>query len=647
MIKEFLKKTTKEMLNSHAPRWIILLLDLGICLFSIVLAYTLRFNFSFEEILRYPLWFIIPYLLFVRALSFIVFQSYAGIVRFTSVEDIERIITVTIAGTAIFVLGNVISKYLISGNHIIPYGVILIDFFITVFFMSTLRLAAKTFFFELANGNHDRVNTIIYGTGEFGVMARQAIDRNANSGDSVIAYIEDKKDARRSIGNKLGGIKIFHYSELPVLIDKIKPKKLIIAKTEVDPEIREEIVEICLQNNVEVFRIPPVESWINGELSLKQIKQVKIEDLLERAPIKLDEVAIKSQCINKIILITGAAGSIGSEIVRQLTKYKPHKLILYDQAESPLYSLELELLETFKFIDFEVILGDVCNENRLNYVFRKFNPQIVYHAAAYKHVPMMESNPRESVATNVMGTKLLADISVKFNVEKFIMISTDKAVNPTSVMGASKRIAELYTQSLNFVDNINTKFITTRFGNVLGSNGSVIPRFREQIERGGPVTITHPDIARYFMTIPEATQLVLEAGAMGNGGEIFIFDMGKLVKIVDLARKMIKLSGLTPGKDIHLTFTGLRPGEKLYEELLSTEENTIPTHHAKILIAKVSRVDFDLITKQIDHLTRNIHSLGKFGVVKEMKAIVPEFISENSLYEELDLTPATDSLREQ
>ena len=490
------------MLKSHAPRWIILILDLGICLFSIVLAYTLRFNFSFEEILRYQLWFIIPYILFVKTLSFIVFQSYAGIIRFTSVEDIERIITVNIAGTLIFVLGNIISKLLISGNHIIPYGVVVIDFFITTFFMSTLRLAAKTFFFELANGNHDRVNTIIYGTGEFGVMARQAIDRNANSGDSVVAYIEDKKDARRSIGNKLGGIKIFHYSELPVLIDKIKPKKLIIAKAEIDPDIREEIVEICLQNNVEVFRIPPVESWINGELSLKQMKQVKIEDLLERAPIKLDEVAIKSQCINKIILITGAAGSIGSEIVRQLTKYKPQKLILYDQAESPLYSLELELLETLKFVDFEIILGDVCNENRLNYVFNKFKPQIVYHAAAYKHVPMMECNPRESVTTNVIGTKLLADISVKCGVEKFIMISTDKAVNPTSVMGASKRIAELYTQSLNFVENIKTKFITTRFGNVLGSNGSVIPRFREQIEKGGPVTITSSRYHQIFYDHP-------------------------------------------------------------------------------------------------------------------------------------------------
>ena len=361
MFKEFLKKTTKGMLKSHAPRWIILMLDLGICLISIILAYVLRFNFSFEEIFGYQLWFIIPYVLFVRTLSFIVFQSYAGIIRFTSVEDIERIITVTIAGTLIFVFGNIISKFLISGNHIIPYGVIVIDFFVTTFFMLTLRLAAKTFFFELANGNHAKVNTIIYGTGEFGVMARQAIDRNANSGDSVIAFIEDKKDARRSIGNKLGGVKIFHYSELPFLIEKSKPKKLIIAKAEIDPEIREEIVEICLQNEIEVFRIPPVESWINGELSLKQMKQVKIEDLLERAPIHLDEVAIKSQCINKVILITGAAGSIGSEIVRQLTRYRPQKLILFDQAESPLYSLELELLETLKFTDFEVILGDVCN----------------------------------------------------------------------------------------------------------------------------------------------------------------------------------------------------------------------------------------------------------------------------------------------
>jgi FlaA1/EpsC-like NDP-sugar epimerase len=366
------------------------------------------------------------------------------------------------------------------------------------------------------------------------------------------------------------------------------------------------------------------------------MKQLSIEDLLEREPIKLDENMINEQCANKTILITGAAGSIGSEITRQLTRYKPYRLILFDQAESPLYSLELELIEKMHFNDFESIVGDICNEERINYVFNTYSPEIVYHAAAYKHVPLMENNPREAVYTNVQGTKLLADISVKKGVQKFILISTDKAVNPTNVMGASKRIAEKYVQSLSFVNNVTTRFITTRFGNVLGSNGSVIPRFRKQIEKGGPITITHPDITRYFMTIPEAAQLVLEAGAMGKGGEIFLFDMGDLVRLSDLAKKMIKLSGLTIDKDIRLVYTGLRPGEKLFEELLANKENTLPTFHPKILIAKVIEENHQEIKDMINELLSKLHTVDKLGIVREMKKIVPEYISQNSVYEELD-----------
>jgi FlaA1/EpsC-like NDP-sugar epimerase len=502
--------------------------------------------------------------------------------------------------------------------------------------MIALRFTIKTFYSEIQNNGFKKNDVIIYGTGEFGIMAKQAVENNNVSSESVAAFIEDKSGAKRSIGNTLAGVKIFHYSELNNLIEKLRPKKLIIAKTEIHVPVREKIVDLCLQNDIEILTITPPEKWINGELSVKQMKQLSIEDLLEREPIKLDENIINEQCTNKTILITGAAGSIGSEITRQLTRYKPAKLILFDQAESPLYSLELELLEKIHFNDFEAIVGDVCNDERIRYVFNTYPPDLVFHAAAYKHVPLMENNPREAVFTNVFGTKSLADISVEKGVKKFILISTDKAVNPTNVMGASKRIAEKYVQSLSFVEDVKTKFITTRFGNVLGSNGSVIPRFRKQIEKGGPITITHPDITRYFMTIPEAAQLVLEAGAIGKGGEIFLFDMGDLVRIADLAKKMIKLSGLVIDKDIRLIYTGLRPGEKLYEELLANKENTLPTFHPKILIAKVIEENYQEINGKITTLLQKLHKIDKLGIVREMKKIVPEYISQNSVYEELD-----------
>jgi FlaA1/EpsC-like NDP-sugar epimerase len=384
-----------------------------------------------------------------------------------------------------------------------------------------------------------------------------------------------------------------------------------------------------------VLNVPPVSSWINGELSFKQIKKINIEELLERDPIKLDEENISRQVKNKHVLVTGAAGSIGSEIVRQLVRYKPSKIILLDQAESPLYEVEMELKEQMAPGSFEIVIGDVRNRDRMHNLFRTFRPQIVFHAAAYKHVPMMENNPSEAVFTNVLGTKVMADLAVEFGAEKFVMVSTDKAVNPTNVMGASKRVAEIYTQALG--KTAKTKFITTRFGNVLGSNGSVIPRFRQQIEKGGPVTITHPEITRYFMTIPEACQLVLEAGAMGNGGEIFIFDMGKSVKIVDLAKKMIKLSGLELDKDIKIAFTGLRPGEKLYEELLNDKEKTLPTHHAQIMIAKVKEYDLGEVSKEIESLISLFGSQNNNEIVRKIKNIVPEFISNNSEFEKLDV----------
>jgi FlaA1/EpsC-like NDP-sugar epimerase len=380
--------------------------------------------------------------------------------------------------------------------------------------------------------------------------------------------------------------------------------------------------------------VPPAKKWINGELSFNQLRSVNIEDLLEREPIKLDNDLISAQLNNKIILITGAAGSIGSELSRQCLKYNPKKIILLDQAESPLHEVELEFGDKYAKDKFETVIGDVRNLDRMRNVFRTFKPEIVFHAAAYKHVPMMENNPSESILNNILGTKNTADLSVEYNVQKFVFVSTDKAVNPTNVMGASKRIAEIYIQSLGKKSSV--KFITTRFGNVLGSNGSVIPRFKRQIEIGGPITITDPEITRYFMTIPEACQLVLEAGSMGKGGEIFVFDMGKSVKIVDLARKMIKLSGLEEGKDIKIVYTGLRPGEKLFEELLADSENTLPTHHSQILIGKVREYQYDEVSKVINELIELFDTQNNTKIVQCMKELVPEFKSNNSVFEKLD-----------
>jgi len=372
----------------------------------------------------------------------------------------------------------------------------------------------------------------------------------------------------------------------------------------------------------------------NGASALNKAIDIRVEDLLERDEIKLDENAIRKELVDKCILVTGAAGSIGSELVRQISKFRPSKIILLDQAESPLYHMELELNEAFRHVKCEIVVGDINNKVRMRKLFEIFNPQIVFHAAAYKHVPMMENNPVEAVHTNVSGTKIISDLSIEFKVDKFVMISTDKAVNPTSVMGASKRIAEMYTQALN-QKNV-TRFITTRFGNVLGSNGSVIPLFRDQIEKGGPVTITDPEVTRYFMTIPEACRLVLEAVAIGKGSEIFIFDMGKSVKILDLAKKMIKLSRLTLGKDIQITYTGLRPGEKLYEELLNDKENTLPTHHSQIMIAKVNVSSYEIVSNQVDELIGLLCNHNNMELVKKMKELVPEFKSQNSVYEVLD-----------
>jgi FlaA1/EpsC-like NDP-sugar epimerase len=417
-------------------------------------------------------------------------------------------------------------------------------------------------------------------------------------------------------------------------------KELVISDRTLSFERINEMVDICLENNVKVRTVPPAEHWVKGELSLRQIRDINIEELLERESIKLDNYNVREEIKGRKVLVTGAAGSIGSELVRQVLYYNPELIVLVDQAESDLFEIENELRQKKGTLKIFPIIADVTNEDRMESLFEEFKPDIIFHAAAYKHVPMMEKNPSEAINCNINGTKILADLSVKYNTEKFVMISTDKAVNPSNVMGASKRIAEMYVQSLNnYLREKNpdaTKFITTRFGNVLGSNGSVIPVFKKQIDRGGPITVTHPDITRFFMTIPEACQLVLEAGAMGEGGEIFIFDMGKSIKIVDLAKKMVQLSGLEVGRDIEIVFTGLRSGEKLYEEILSSHENSLPTYHHKILIAKTREETYSVVRKNIELLVNSVHDRDELKLVGIMKYIVPEFKSNSSKFEALD-----------
>jgi FlaA1/EpsC-like NDP-sugar epimerase len=617
----------------NLPRWTILLIDLTICAFSLTLAFFLRFNFKSipqNELDNFPLAYSI--VLIVRFISFAVSKTYKGVVRYTGAKDASRIFVIVLAGSLALYFINIITRQLILGHYIIPHSVIIIDALVTIFIMISSRLAIKAIYFENKNPEKEKTHVIIYGAGESGIITKRTLDRDAAVRYKVVGFIDDDEKKK---GRSLEGVFIFSSDKLHELITENKVESVILSIQNLAPTKKNSIIDECLKYGVRVLNVPPVAKWINGELSFNQIKSINIEELLERDPIKLDNGLINQQLNGKVILITGAAGSIGSELARQCANFNPKLLVLLDQAESPLHELELEFNEKSYSFKHEVVIGDVRNKERLQNVFKTFKPQIVFHAAAYKHVPMMENNPSESILTNVLGTKTIADLSVENGVEKFVMISTDKAVNPTNVMGASKRIAEIYTQSLG--KNSATKFITTRFGNVLGSNGSVIPRFKKQIEQGGPITITHPDITRFFMTIPEACQLVLEAGCMGSGGEIFVFDMGKSVKIVDLARNMIKLSGLKENTDIKIIYTGLRPGEKLYEELLASSENTLPTHHKQILVGKVREYEFAEVTQFINELIALFNSQDNKRIVAKMKEIVPEFVSNNSVFQTLDI----------
>lgn len=621
-----------ELKNLSAPKWLIFLLDVLISVCSTIFAYFLRFNFDIPSV-EIDAWIIVlPYVFLVRGLTFYFGKLNVGILRYTGTADVLRIASIVFLGSVIFSVTNIFTYFFTEREiFIIPFSIIIIDFIASTFFMISYRFFSKLAHMDTSLSKSERLNIIIFGAGENGVISKRTMDRDAANKYKILAFIDDNEKKK---GRKIEGIQVYHSSQLENLLQENQIDHLIVSIQNIRPNRLNEIAELCLKYNTKVLNVPPVGKWINGELSFNQIRRVKIEDLLGRESIKLDIDIIKDQLENKRILITGAAGSIGSGLVRQVLKFNPNFLVLFDQAESPLYELETELKEDKLLGKAEAVIGDIRNEKRMRRMFNHFKPEIVFHAAAYKHVPLMEMNPSEAVLTNILGTKLLADLSNEFGVEKFVMISTDKAVNPTNVMGTSKRIAEMYAQALDVKSKTN--YITTRFGNVLGSNGSVIPVFRRQIEAGGPITVTDPKVTRYFMTIPEACQLVLEAGAIGNGGEIFIFDMGSSVKIVDLAKKMIKLSGLELGKDIQIAFTGLRPGEKLFEELLNDAENSIPTHHPQIMKAKVAEVDFADLEVQIDNIISAFDTQDNEKIVSLMKDLVPEYKSQNSEFEKLD-----------
>jgi len=628
-----------------APRWTIFVLDLLCCVFAVTLAFLLRFNFDFEEAPDFPFTKIISIVILVNTILLLAFKVYAGIVRYTTFEDAGRLLIINSIAAVIFILIENIYPEFIGKTTIFPYSVIFINFLGINFFQIIYRLAVKRIFHYLFSVRHKNSKAVIFGAGQEGMLAKKMISDSRKSDVKVVGFFDDHE---KLIGKLLENVPVYRFNRGN--LSKLKNEGvelLIIAEPYLRKSRLNDIVDMCLETDMRVQQVPSSEKWINNTLDTKQLKDINIEQLLEREVIKINNEEVGKEIRGKKILVTGAAGSIGSEIVRQILNYNPAIVIACDAAETPLHELGISMPES---VPVKAFIGDICDKVRMEQIFEIYAPDVVYHAAAYKHVPLMEDHPSEAVLNNVLGTKILAELAMSYGADKFVMISTDKAVNPTNVMGASKRIAEIFAQAFyNHHSNAKnksisgispmrvTKFITTRFGNVLGSNGSVIPRFKQQLEDGGPLTVTHPDITRYFMTIPEACRLVLEAGAMGHGGEIFVFDMGDPVKIADLARKMIRLSGREPEKDIKIVYSGLRPGEKLYEELLNNSENTLPTYHKKILIAKVIEYDFTYIYSQIEQLIKLAKNHFNTETVIKMKEIVPEFISNNSVYEKLDI----------
>jgi FlaA1/EpsC-like NDP-sugar epimerase len=614
-------------------RWVILALDLFCTFFAMFFAILLRNNLRVELVE----WNIISNtLIFTVLMNFMIFSSfriYNSIIRFTSARDAFMIVSSVFISSFLLFIVRYLNADGLTNEAISTDVVIILYAAFSIFFLLGYRMVIKYTYWFIKSSRSVRKNVVIYGAGDAGVSTKRILENDSRNNFRIIAFIDDD---RKKLNKSLDRVEIISVQQFKSLALTTSIDEVIITSLNLPTFKKNDLVDFCLDNDIKVLSVPPYAEWNDGKFSSTQLKTLKIEDLLERNLIKIENDELRGKIRGKRIVVTGAAGSIGSEICRQLIRFSPSQMILCDQAESPLHELEFELQEISKNVQIIAYLSDVTNEARIESMFSKYKPQFVFHAAAYKHVPMMEFNPHEAIRVNVIGTKILSDLSLKYLVERFVMVSTDKAVNPTNVMGASKRLAEMYVQAL-CKSQLYTKFITTRFGNVLGSNGSVILRFRQQIEKGGPVTVTHPNITRYFMTIPEACQLVLEAGSMGNGGEVFVFDMGEPVKISDLAKKMIRLYGMVPNIDIQITYTGLRPGEKLYEELLTDGENTIKTYHEKIMIAKVREVDAEKLTQGIVKLDNGINSsVSEEEVVSIMKSLVPEYISNNSVFEELD-----------
>lgn len=638
IIRNMYHKFNKYLSSRYLPRWVVFIFDLTIVIISYFASNFLRFNFdivamNMERVILQTL-FVVP----VMAIGFIVFKPFNGIIRHTAARDIQRIVSALILSSGLLAIITLITRVDgLYGVFSVPFSIIIIFFILCVFLMTWTRLLVRLIYQNLRLYNKKEVRVMIMGAGELGQVTMVALERSANPNYKVIGFIDDNKHLQ---GKAKEGVPIFSlrkaFSSI-IQSQRIDEIVLAINRGGMPEERVHKLIDLCLKQKIVIKEIPPVNDWLTGGLNAKQLRPMNIEDLLGREVIALDTERIRGGLKESVILVTGGAGSIGSELVRQLLAFDAYMVIIVDQAESALFDLQNELLtKGYNNTRFAIAIGDVTNFYRMVQLFERYHPDLVFNAAAYKHVPMMEDNPYEAIRVNVGGTQLLTQLSVTYRVKKFVMISTDKAVNPTNVMGASKRICEMYIQSQSQLEGMNTQFITTRFGNVLGSNGSVVPLFSKQIAAGGPVTLTHRDITRYFMTIPEACQLVLEAGFMGIGGEIYVFDMGKPVKIYDLAVKMITLAGLEPERDIKIIETGLRPGEKLFEELLATKENTLPTYHKKIMIGKTRECNPILVHHGVLSLLNLLKSATDDQLVSEMKKLVPEFISQNSTFERLD-----------
>ncbi len=633
----------------YMPRIGILLLDLLLCLIAYLIALTLGSNFFNYDISgMLPFWAQACVVLVVQTIFFAVFHTYAGILRYSTFVDTLKVLFALLCATTTVLFFNYIVKWSTGVPPMLNTPVILY-FSVSFVILFCLRVGIKTIFEEVQQHSKKNQRILVYGTREAGIAIAKMLRSSSYSQYRVMGFVEDPKDNSERTTSKyqLLGLQVYLMNKSLIgTLKRLRVRSIIVSPLKMkDPNIRKHI-QFLLDNNIQVLTTPYFTNFdeqdnnVNEATRIGKISAIQVEDLLERPSIEIETENVRQTLQNKVVMVTGAAGSIGSELVRQILTFNPHTVVLFEQAESALHDLRMDLQHVFPYQQFITVIGDVRNRERVEEVMSEMRPDVIFHAAAYKHVPLMEDYPNEAIQANVEGTKNVADMAVKYGVKRFVMISTDKAVNPTNIMGASKRIAEIYVQSLFKklqAENPDcTKFITTRFGNVLGSNGSVIPYFKKQIAEGGPVTVTHPDIIRYFMTIPEACTLVLEASTLGKGGEIFVFDMGQPVRILDLAKNMIRLAGYTPGEDIQIVFSGLRPGEKLYEELLNQKETTLPTENQKIMVAKVREFAFDEVSQQITQLIDTAHQGRTFETVALMKQIVPEYISKNSVFEQLD-----------